>query len=117
MSPKVQPTETTELTLFFRFCDLHWYHSFYHLSNYYCLLLFFHQVKTYLKLSHFHHSACRKLCISDHGQLLLNLCFTLIGLYNHFHLRHSQPKRFRSLCCCGCYITIFLSSDIYGHGY
>ena len=26
----------------------------------------------------------RKLCTSDHGQLLLNLCFALIGLYVTF---------------------------------
>ena len=26
----------------------------------------------------------RKLCLSDHGQLLLNLCFALLGLYISF---------------------------------
>ena len=29
-------------------------------------------------------STCRKLCTSDHGQLLLNLCFALMGLYIAF---------------------------------
>ena len=42
-------------------------------------------------LSHFYLPACRKLRISDHGQLLLNLCFALIGLYITFIFAiHSQ---------------------------
>ena len=37
-------------------------------------------------------TSCRKLRTSDHGQLLLNLCFALMGLYINFIIALHSPK-------------------------
>ena len=42
-------------------------------------------------------STCRKLRTSDHGQLLLNLCFALIGLYITFIIA-VQSKEVPDFC-------------------
>ena len=65
-------------------CHVHWNHHFSDLSDYHCHLLHCKQVLLLADVESVITSLYRKLRTSDHGQLLLNLCFALMGLYVSF---------------------------------
>ena len=69
-----------------RCCVLHWCDTVHSQSSINHHFIYRHTVSLYTNQSHYNLRAdfLRNLRLSDHGQLLLNLCVALLGLYISF---------------------------------